>query len=92
VAGDLGDDGCYALVQLEVSVLHEEPAHAAKIDGREKVLNIKVKKVAAMAMLAGVGNDRPLPLKAVGDTVLAVFLLVDLVDTVLKQVRELALY
>src|SRR6266478_5900312 len=92
MARDLGNHGGNALFQLEVPFLHKEAAHAPKIDGRKKVFNIEVKEVAPMAMLAGVGNDRPSALETVGDAVLAVFLFVDLFDAVLKQFREPALH
>jgi len=43
-------------------------------------------------MPAGIGDDGSLALESVGDTVLALFLLIDLFNAVLQQFRQPALH
>ena len=78
-------------MQFEVPVLEQETADPTEIDRREKIFQVEVEDPPAVAVLSGVGDDRPLALEAVGRPVLAVVGSVNFVDAVLQEVGQLAL-
>src|SRR3954454_21333159 len=57
VTRDLRNDRGNALMQREIPVLNEEAADAAEVDRREKVFQVDVEDIAAMAVPAGVRDD-----------------------------------
>ena len=74
------------LVQLEISVLDKEAAHPAEVDRWEEILQVEVEDPPTVAVLSGVGDNRPLALEAICRSVFALVGNVDFVDTVLQKV------
>jgi hypothetical protein len=67
-------------------------AHTTEVDRGEKVLQVDVENVAAVAVFPCVGDNGFVAFETMGDPILAARGLVDFINTILKQRRKLLLH
>src|SRR5882724_7109568 len=91
VTRNLRDHRCNVFVQFEVSIPEKETTHPAEVDRWKEILQVEIEDPAAVAVLSGICDDRPLALEAVSCPVLALLSCVDFVHAVLQEIGQLAL-
>ena len=79
-------------IEFEVAVLSKKSQNTTKVDCPEKVFEVQVQYIAAVSVHSGVGDDRPTPLKSVGNLSAIRLLCFNAIETVAQKVGEPILY
>ena len=91
MTGNCRKDFCSTLRQSKVFILYKKTIHTPEIYGVEEVLYVDVENKAPSTVNRSVRNNRCVSTKAVRYWLCNLFLIIDLVPTALKTVRQSAL-